>query len=117
MTSPISKVTNHYRNKISGEMKFIEVPEWDNLKIFYKSTITMKEQGRILKAATEGNQLDAIVEALIIRARNEDESRMFTMADKVSLQNEADPAVIIRVVATMNEENDKDLSLEEATKN
>ena len=102
MTNAISKVTAHFRNKISGEMKSVVVPEWDNLKIYYKSSITLKEQGRILEAASKGNQLEAVVEALIIKARNEDGSKIFNMPDRITFMNEADPAVVIRVVAEMN---------------
>jgi hypothetical protein len=118
MTNAISKVTAHFRNKISGEMKSIVVPEWENLKIYYKSSITLKEQGKILQAASSGNQLEAVVEALIIKARNEDGSKAFLTADKMTFMNEADPAVVIRVVAEMNaDENLAFDNLDEVEKN
>lgn len=118
MTNAISKVTAHFRNKIGGEMKSIVVPEWDNLKIYYKSSITLKEQGKILEAASKGNQLEAVVEALIIKARSEDGTKLFTMPDKITFMNEADPGVVIRVVAEMNaDENLTFETLEEVEKN
>lgn len=117
MTNAIDKITAHFRNKIGGDMKSIFVPEWD-LTIWYKTTMTMKEQGKILEAASKGNQLEAVVEALIVKARKEDGSKLFAMPDKMTLMNEADSAVIIRIVAEMNvDETATFESLEEVEKN
>ena len=58
-----------------------------------------------------------MVESLIIRARNEDGTRMFNMADKVTLLNEVDPKVLIRVVGEMNSVNVDDLTQEAVEKN
>lgn len=118
MSNAIGKITTHFRNKISGEMKKLVVPEWD-LTIYYKPSITLKEQGKIIEAATKGNQLEALVEAFIIKARNEDGSKMFLSADKATFMNEADPDVLIRVVAGMNVDNEAEetFNLDEVTKN
>ena len=35
----IDKMTAHFRNKISGEMKHITVPEWEDMKIYFKEEI------------------------------------------------------------------------------
>jgi hypothetical protein len=118
MTNAITKITTHFRNKIGGEMKSIVVPEWE-LTIYYKPSITLREQGKIIEAATKGNQLEALVEALIIKARNEDGSKMFLTADKMTFMNEADPDILIRVVAGMNAENEAEetFNLDEVAKN
>jgi hypothetical protein len=44
------------------------------------------------------------VETLIVKARNEDGSKMFTMPDKITFMNEVDPSVIIRVVSEINDQ-------------
>lgn len=116
MTSPIEKITAHFRNKIGGDMKSIFVPEWQET-IWYKPTITLKEQGKILETASKGNQIEAIVEVLITKARKQDGSKMFNMPDKMTLMNEADPAVVIRVVAEMNADENNELTLEQVEKN
>ena len=101
MSKILEKATAHFRNQISGEMKSIDVPEWET-KIYFKPASTLKEEGRILELSQQGKTIEAVVEGLIIRARNEDGSRMFTQADKPTFLNEVDPKVIIRVVSEMN---------------
>jgi hypothetical protein len=103
----IEKATGHFRSKLSAEMKSVHVPEWD-AKIFFKPTITLKEQSKLIELASSGKQVEALVESLIVKARNEDGTKMFSTVDKVVLMNEVDPAVIIRVVGEINQANDED---------
>lgn len=114
--SILEKATSHFRNQISGEMKSVKVPEWDTT-IYYKTATTLKEEGKILELSQQGKTVEALVEALILRARDVDGKRLFTPMDKVALLNEVDPKVIIRVVGEMNETSEKELDLENAEKN
>lgn len=107
MNKVIDKATGHFRSKISAEMKSIHVPEWES-KIWFKPTITLKEQSKLIELASSGKQVEALVESLIVKARNEDGTKMFAPADRVVLMNEVDPAVIIRVVGEINALNDED---------
>jgi hypothetical protein len=115
MTKVLDKATGHFRSKIGGEMKSIFVPEWD-AKIFFKSSITLKEQSKLIELSSQGKTVEALVESLITKARNEDGTKMFTAMDKVVFMNEVDPQVIIRVVAEINETTSED-SLDEIEKN
>lgn len=115
MSKVLEKATAHFRNQISGEMKVLEVPEWD-AKIYYKTVTNLREEGKILELSQQGKNVEALVESLIIKARNEDGSKMFTMVDKPILLNEVDPKVLVRVVADMNA-NNVDLDLGEVEKN
>lgn len=115
MSKVLDKATAHFRNQISGEMKSIMVPEWET-KIYFKTVTNLKEEGKIIELSQQGKSVEALVESLIIRARNEDGTKMFTMADKVVLMNEVDPKVIIKVVADMNSVS-IDLSEEQVEKN
>lgn len=110
---PLDKITAHFRNKISGEMSSIYVEEWD-LKIYFKSSSTLKEQTKIVEFAQKGNTIDALVETLIIKSRNEDGTKMFSPADKSVFMNEVDPDVLIRVVGEMN---NVDIDMESVAKN
>ena len=101
MSKILEKATAHFRNQISGEMKSINVPEWE-CKIFYKSANSLKDEGKILELSQQGKTIEALVESLIIRARNEDGSKMFTSADKMIFMNEVDPKILIRIVGEMN---------------
>lgn len=115
MSKILEKATAHFRNQISGEMKSIDVPEWET-KIYFKGVTSLKEEGKILELSQQGKSVEALVESLVIRARNEDGSRMFSMADKMILLNEVDPKVLIRIVGEMNGVGE-DLSLDAVEKN
>jgi hypothetical protein len=115
MNKVIDKATAHFRNQISGEMKSITVSEWGDAKIFWKSATTLRDEGKILELSQQGKTVEALVESLILRARNEDGTKMFTFADKMVFLNEVDPKVLIRVVGEMNSVGD--LDLENAEKN
>jgi hypothetical protein len=101
MSKILDKATAHFRNQISGAMKSVEVPEWET-KVYFKVASSLKDEGRILELSQQGKAIEALVESLILRARNEDGSRMFTQADKPTFLNEVDPKVLIRLVSEMN---------------
>jgi hypothetical protein len=107
MSKVIEKATSHFRTKLGADMKSIHVPEWDS-KVWFKTTITLKEQSRLIELASAGKQVEALCESLIVKARNEDGTKMFSPADKVVLMNEVDPQVIIRVVGEINNAADED---------
>lgn len=116
MSKVLEKATSHFRAKVSGNMKFVFVPEWD-AKIYFKPSITLKEQSKLIELASQGKTVEALVETLITKARNEDGTKMFAMPDKVTFMNEVDPAVIIRVVGEINDASNTDGDLETVEKN
>lgn len=103
-TSPMERMTAHYRTKISGEMRKLHVPEWD-MDIYYKDANTLQEEAKLIELAQKGKTVEALVETLIVKARNQDGTKMFKMADKITMMNEVDPNVFIRVVGEMNAAN------------
>lgn len=110
----MDKITGHFRNKISGEMSSIYVEEWD-LKIYYKNSNTLQEEGKLIELAQKGKTVEALVETLIIKARDEQGNKLFKPADKVVFMNEADPNVLIKAVADMN--STIEIDVEQAEKN
>jgi hypothetical protein len=117
MSKILDQATSHFRNKISGEMKSITVPEWGDIKIYFKNAITLKEQSKLIELASQGKQVEALVESFIVKARNEDGTKMFSMVDKVTLMNEVDPNVIIRIVGEINLATEDESDLEKVEKN
>lgn len=101
MSKVLDKATAHFRNKITGDMRKIHVPEWET-DIFFKEANTLKEEGKLIELAQQGKTVEALVETLIVKARNEDGTKMFGPMDKVVFMNEVDPNVIIRIVGEMN---------------
>lgn len=116
MSKVIDKATAHYRNRISGDMEHIVVPEWDDTKIYFKTTNTLQEESRLIELAQKGKTVEALVETLITKARNEDGTKMFKLADKPTFMNEVDPNVVIRICGEMNTATD-DTNLEFVEKN
>lgn len=114
--SVLDSATNHFRAKISGKMRSIRVPEWD-AEIWFKETNTLTEESRLINLAQAGKTVEALVETLIIKARFEDGTKMFTVADKAAFMNEVDPNVIIRIVGEMNIANAETLDGDLVAKN
>jgi hypothetical protein len=106
MSKVLDKATAHFREKIGGEMKHITVPEWD-CKIYFKPSVTLREQSKLIELSQAGKTVEALVESLIVKARNEDGTKMFNIAEKAIFMNEIDPAIIIRVVGEMNSANNE----------
>jgi hypothetical protein len=116
MSKILEKATAHFREKISGDLKHVYVPEWD-VKVYFKKAISLREQSKLVELSQQGKTVEALVESLIVKARNEDGTKMFNMPDKVTLLNEVDPSVIIRLVGEINETNDEETDMEKVEKN
>jgi hypothetical protein len=117
MSKILDSATSHFRSKVSGDMKFVTVPEWGDCKIYFKNVITLKEQSKLIELASQGKQVEALVESLIVKARNEDGTKMFGMPDKMIMMNEVDPNVLIRVVSEINLATSEEEDLEKVEKN
>jgi hypothetical protein len=72
------------------------------MKIYFKEANTLTEESRLLQLAQQGKTVEALVETLIVKARKEDGTKMFNVHDKVTIMNEVDPSVVIRVCGEMN---------------
>ena len=98
--SVLDKAQNHFKTIIDSELKSYKCEEWDST-IYYKPTLTWKEQSMILDAGQKSSA-DAIIQTLLIRALNKDGSKMFSKADKLILENDVDPDIIVKVVGAIN---------------
>jgi len=112
----LDKATKHFRARISGAMHKIHVKEWES-DIWFKEANTLKEEAKLIELAQQGKTVEALVETLIMKARNEDGTKMFTFADKAIFMNEIDPQVIIRVVGEMNVQTQEITDRAEVEKN
>ena len=111
--SVLNKAKEHYTSKVSGELKSIEVPEWETT-IYFKTTQNFAAQQKILQLSNEGKVVEALVETLIVKCLDADGKRVFTSADRDVLMRQVDPDVILRVCTAINkidsdESLDKDL--------
>lgn len=116
MSKILEKATAHFRTRIGGEMRKVHVPEWE-CDIYFKSSNTLKEEAKLIELAQAGKTVEALVETLITKARNQDGTKMFGMPDKMVFMNEVDPQVIIRVVGEMNTAVNEQMDAETVEKN
>ncbi len=104
-TTMIGKITKHYQNAISdANMHKIHIKEWD-MDIYFRNTYSFKDEARVVEMQTAGKVVEALVESLIVKARDKDGNRIFSDADKLTLLNEADPAVITRICTAISNAN------------
>jgi len=101
MSEVIKNIQDHYKSAIGGEMKKYHCKEWD-IDVYYKKTYPFKDEARVIELQSKGKTVEALVETLITKARKADGSKMFMDADRITLMNEADPTVIVKVAAAIN---------------
>ena len=90
--SVLDKATAHFE---SLGIRQIEVSEWDI--VIHCSPFTMNEKRKLLRVA-KNDDLEFLVRALIMKARDAQGDPMFDLSDKLTLMNNVDPDVITRVV-------------------
>jgi hypothetical protein len=102
MSKLIDKATGHFESVLAQGLKGpIAVAEWD-AEIYYKPATTMYEESKIIELTQAGKTTEALVQTLIMRARDKDGNLVFDGADKPKLMRAVDPAVILRIVTSMN---------------
>ncbi len=101
MSKVLDKATKHFNDMVANNLKKVYVEEWDET-IYYRPTLTWREQSKILDLTTNGKTSEALIETLIIRCLDKDGKKMFNGPDRVTLSNEVDPAVILKVVGVIN---------------
>lgn len=99
--SVINKASNHFKEIVAQDMKSVEVPEWETT-LYFKAAVSFAAEQKVIQLHTEGKQVEALCESLVNRACDAEGKRVFKHADKVTLMNSVDPAVILRVVNQMN---------------
>jgi len=118
MSQVLERAKASFRARLS-EVRCIEVPEWGDesgpLRIYVRPA-TLKERDAIYRHVSAGS-LEALVETLIQRARDEEGKPIFRPVDRLELMRHVDPDVIARVVAEINGDEAELPSVEDAEKN
>lgn len=105
------KIAKHYQSSISGEMQKLHVDEWD-VDIYYRTTYPLNVESKIIELQSQNKTVEALIESIILKAKDAEGNRLFKDADRIKLMHEADPQVIIKVGSAIN--NAK-LELDQAT--
>lgn len=115
MSDILDRAKAHYRDKLSGAMAYVEVPEWGDgnepLKIYYKP-MTLKQQDEIFKHV-RAESLKSLAQTMITRSLNEDGTKMFRSVDMTELMRSVDASIIERICIEMADREDG----EDAVKN
>ena len=108
----IEKATNHFRERLNGELLHLDVPEWGEkgkpFKIYFKPLINFKAQEKIFKLVSESKSSEALCMTLVIRALNADGKNLFQEGHMGSLMHETDPDVVSGIVTRMGKGSDDD---------
>ena len=98
--SVIDRVKEHFESK---GIKKIEVAEWGEegkpLEIYCKP-FTLAEKRNLFRGAKQ-DDLAVLVDAIVLKARDSENNKVFKLDDKKVLLNSADPDVIARVATEM----------------
>ena len=101
MSSVLENAKSHFKSKLSGELQKIAVPEWKT-DIFYKGTYPFAVESKIIELQAQGKTVEALVESIIAKALTMDGKAMVGKFEKVSLMNDVDPQVLIRIATVIN---------------
>jgi hypothetical protein len=101
MSEVMSNIKGHFADKLAGGLKKITIPEWKT-DIYYKGAYPFAIESKIIALQQKGQTVEALVESLILKALDPEGKPMFHRADKVTLMNEADPTILLRVCAELN---------------
>jgi len=96
----IDSITGDYRSNCTGLVE-IPVADWDGSVWFKPITVMNMVQRDRYENTIKGADVDSYVNALILRSRKEDGTKMFVSSNKNELMNSARPKVIQYVVDEM----------------
>lgn len=99
--SVLNKATQHYKDQLTGNLRKIEIPEWDST-IYVKPVSTLAEEQKIVQLHSEGKLVEAMVESVISKACDADGKKVFKAADRITLMREVNPEVLMRVAGQIN---------------
>ena len=109
MTNVLEVGKKHFKEKLSEELKCIEVPEWQDdegkpLKIYFKSSLRLSQRSRLLKHHSNNEYDKQIACQLIFKCRDEKGKPLFTLGQMDQIIDELDPDVCTRIVNEMEDQ-------------
>jgi len=117
MATILENAKAHFRARMSQELQSVEVPEWTNgedtpRRIYFKASMSLRDQGQILQLSQDGKTAEALAQTLILRALDEDGKRIFFNANMTEIMRMVDPEMVAFVVNAMSGDDETDEDLE-----
>ena len=101
MSTILKNAQEHFKTKLAGGLEKLPVPEWKT-DIHYKSSYPFAVESKIIELQQQGKTVEALCETLIQKALTPEGKPMFNRMDRLTMMNEVDPAVILRIAAVLN---------------
>lgn len=98
--SAVDKFADHYVKKVKSDVREIRVDELD-LSVFVYP-LNLAQQERLVELWNEGKSYEAMLETIILRARDEKGVPMFDPKDKDKLRKQADPELLVWLAKEIN---------------
>ena len=97
----LKNAKKHFNEVVIGDIKEIDVPEWD-CKIFFRGGTNFTQEAKVIELQNSGKSAEALVQVLINRSLDKDGKRLFSDHQKSELMNSVDPATILKIVTKIN---------------
>lgn len=101
MSQILKQAQEHFKSKLAGGLNKMTVPEWKT-DVYYKPAYSFAVESKIIELQQQGKTVEALVESIISKALDPEGKPMFTRMDKLTLMNEVDPTVMLKVASVLN---------------
>jgi len=101
MSTILKNAQEHFKSKLAGGLQKFSVPEWKT-DVYYKSAYSFAVESKIIELQQSGKTVEALVESIIAKALDPEGKPMFTRMDRLTLMNEVDPSVMLKVASVLN---------------
>lgn len=105
MSALIEAAKQHYSDLLDGELKYIDVPEWQvdgkPARIYYRQHMTVEQKGVLVALFNKGEHYEMMVTAIIFAAKNEDGTKQFQKNHKYELMKMVSAEVIESIFTRM----------------
>ena len=102
MSSILDNAVKHFTESAGDALYEIEVSEWES-SVWFKPVSSMNGmQYQKYFAAAVKQDYESLVDVLILRARSESGTKMFTPADRKALMGKVSPEVVTSIVNRMS---------------
>jgi|TARA_R110000744_G_scaffold200056_2_gene319148 hypothetical protein len=102
----------HYRDKLSGELLSVYVPQWDG-HIYYRDSINGKKQSLVMSLYAKDKHIEAMTMSLIVRAMDSEGKAIWSPKELSEVMREVDNTVINEIVSIITKDEP---TVEEAKK-
>lgn len=101
MSNILKNAQEHFKSKLAGGLNKMTVPEWKT-DIYYKPAYAFAVESKIIELQQQGKTVEALVESVISKALDPEGKPMFNRMDRLTLMNEVDPSVLLRIATVLN---------------